>query len=131
MPNAVEEMLRYVSAIIYMRRTAMEDTEIRGQRIRKNDKVVLWYGAANFDEDVFARPYELDVTRPNARDHVGFGIGQHFCIGSQLARMQIRVFYEELLGRLPDMRATGEYAYLRSNHLSGLKAMPVTFTADA
>ena len=128
--NAVEEMLRYVTAIIYMRRTAMEDTEIRGQKIRKNDKVVLWYPAANFDEAVFERPYEFDVTRANARDHLGFGIGQHFCVGSQLARMQIRVFYEELLARFPDMQATGEYHYLRSNHLSGLKSMPVRFTAE-
>lgn len=128
-PNAAEEMLRMVSAIIYMRRTAMEDTEIRGQRIAKGDKVVLWYGAANFDEDVFPDPYRFDVTRPNAREHLAFGIGQHFCIGSQVARMQIRLMYEELLGRLPDIRATGEYRYLRSNHLSCLKSMPAVFTS--
>ncbi len=129
-PNAVEEMLRVVSAIIYMRRTAMEETEIRGQAIAKNDKVVLWYGAANFDADVFPDPYAFDVSRENAREHLAFGIGQHFCIGSQLARMQIRVLYEELLARFPDVRATGEYRYLRSNHLSGLKSMPVVFTPE-
>lgn len=127
-PNAVEEMLRYVSAIIYMRRTAAEDTEIRGQKIAKNDKVVMWYGGANFDADVFQSPYEFDVERSNARDHLAFGIGQHFCIGSQVARMQIRIMYEEILTRFPDMRATGEYRYLRSNHLSGLKSMPVVFS---
>ena len=126
-PNAVEEMLRYVSAIIYMRRTATENTEIRGQRIAKNDKVVMWYGAANFDSDVFHEPYQFDVTRANAREHLAFGIGQHFCIGSQVARMQIRIMYEEILARFPDMQACGTYRYLRSNHLSGLKSMPVVF----
>lgn len=129
-PNAVEEMLRYVSAIIYMRRTATADTEIRGQKIAKGDKVVMWYGGANFDADVFPDPYRFDVTRANARDHLAFGIGQHFCIGSQVARMQIRVMYEELLERFPDIHAKGVYRYLRSNHLSGLKSMPVAFTAE-
>jgi linalool 8-monooxygenase len=129
-PNAVEEMLRYVSAIIYMRRTATEDTEISGQKILKNDKVVMWYGAANFDSAIFENPYDFDVTRSNARDHLAFGIGQHFCIGSQVARMQIRIMFEELIARFPDMRATGEYRYLRSNHLSGLKSMPVVFSAE-
>lgn len=127
-PNAVEEMLRFVSAIIYMRRTAMEDTEISGQKIAKGDKVVMWYGGANFDEEVFPDPYRFDVTRANAREHLAFGIGQHFCIGSQVARMQIRILYEELLRGLPDIEAVGEYRYLRSNHLSGLKSMPVRFT---
>lgn len=126
-PNAVEEMLRYVSAIIYMRRTAAEDTVIRDQPIAKGDKVVMWYGAANFDEAVFEAPYRFDVERANAREHLAFGIGQHFCIGSQLARMQIRIAFEEILDQLPDMRASGTYAYLRSNHLSGLKSMPVEF----
>lgn len=129
-PNAVEEMLRYVSAIIYMRRTAAEDTRIGEQAIAKNDKVVMWYGAANFDSEVFEDPYRFDVSRANAREHLAFGIGQHFCIGSQLARLQIRVAYEEILARFPDMRATGTYSYLRSNHLSGLKAMPVVFTPE-
>ncbi len=129
-PNAVEEMLRYVSAIIYMRRTATEDTEIRGQKIAKNDKVVMWYGGANFDSDVFEKPYEFDVTRSNAREHLAFGIGQHFCIGSQVARMQVRIMYEEILARFPDMRAVGNYRYLRSNHLNGLKSMPVVFTPE-
>ena len=127
-PNAVEEILRYVSAIIYMRRTATEDTDIRGQKIAKNDKVVMWYGAANFDAEVFDKPYDFDVTRRNARDHLAFGIGQHFCIGSQVARMQVRIMYEELLARFPDMHSTGEYRYLRSNHLNGLKSMPVVFS---
>lgn len=130
LPNAVEEMLRYVSAIVYMRRTATEDTHIRGQKINKNDKVVMWYGAANYDEAVFENPYQFDVSRANAREHLAFGIGQHFCIGSQLARLQIRVTYEEILRRFPDMHASGTYSYLRSNHLSGLKSMPVVFTPE-
>ncbi|MEQ8232651.1 MAG: cytochrome P450 [Gammaproteobacteria bacterium] len=128
LPNAVEEMLRYVSAIVYMRRTAADDTMIRDQRIARNDKVVMWYGAANYDDEVFENPYQFDVSRANAREHLAFGIGQHFCIGSQLARMQIRVMYEEILERFPDMQASGSYSYLRSNHLSGLKSMPVVFT---
>ena len=96
--------------------------------IAKGDKVVMWYGAANYDDDVFENPYEFDVSRANAREHLAFGIGQHFCIGSQLARMQIRVMYDEILSRFPDMHACGSYSYLRSNHLSGLKSMPVVFT---
>lgn len=131
LPNAVEEMLRYVSAIVYMRRTAADDATIHDQKIARNDKVVMWYGAANYDDEVFDNPYEFDVSRSNARDHLAFGIGQHFCIGSQLARMQIRVVYEEILARFPDMRACGSYSYLRSNHLSGLKSMPVVFTPTA
>ena len=105
-----------------------EASKQRGQKIKQGDKVVMWYGGANFDDAVFPDPYAFNVARKNARDHLAFGIGQHFCIGSQLARMQIRVAYEEILARLPDIRATGSYSYLRSNHLSGFKSMPVKFT---
>jgi cytochrome P450 len=128
--NAVEEMLRYVTAISYMRRTATADTEIRGQRIAKGDKVVMWYGSANFDETVFPNPRVFDITRANAREHLAFGAGQHFCIGAQLARMQIRVAFEELLRRFPDMHAHGAHKYLRSNNVSGLKFLPAAFTPE-
>jgi cytochrome P450 len=129
-PNAVEEMLRYVSAVSYMRRTAIADTELHGQAIARGDKVVMWYGAGNFDESKFDDPQRFDVTRENAREHLAFGTGQHFCIGSQLARMQIRVVCEEILARFPDMRASDDHSYLRSNNVSGLKYMPVRFTPE-
>jgi cytochrome P450 len=125
-PTAVEEMLRWVSPVVHFRRTATADTEIRGQRIREGDKVVMWYPAANRDEDVFADPDRFDVRRkPN--DHLAFGEGQHFCLGAWLARLELRVVFEEVL-RMPDMELAGRTARIRSYFLSGLTTMPVRFT---
>ncbi|HZP41893.1 MAG TPA: cytochrome P450 [Candidatus Binatia bacterium] len=125
-PTAVEEMLRWVSPVVHFRRTATADTEIRGQRIREGDKVVMWYPAANCDEDVFADPDRFDVRRkPN--DHLAFGEGQHFCLGAWLARLELRVVFEEVL-RMPDMELAGRTARIRSYFLSGLTTMPVRFT---
>ena len=87
---------------MYFVRTAMHDTEILGQPVRENQRVTLWYGSANRDEEHFADPDRFDVGRhPN--DHLGFGIGPHFCLGSNLARLEIRIMFEELLRRLPDI----------------------------
>jgi cholest-4-en-3-one 26-monooxygenase len=100
--SAVEEMLRWVTPVVHFRRTATRDTEIRGVKIKENEKVVLFYTSANRDEDVFKDPFAFDVGRsPN--EHLAFGIGQHFCLGHNLARLEIRVMFEELLRRLPDM----------------------------
>ncbi len=129
-PSAVEEMLRFRPPVMYFRRTATRDTELRGQKIRKGDKVTLWYPSANRDEDVFPDADRFDITRsPN--DHLGFGIGQHFCLGSHLARLEIRVMFEHLLRRLPDMELTGPVEYLRSHFIDGVKHMPVRFTPEA
>jgi cytochrome P450 family 142 subfamily A polypeptide 1 len=129
-PTAVEELLRWVTPIVNMNRTATRDTELRGQKIREGDKLLLLYASGNRDERVFAEPDRLDVTRdPN--DHVAFGgYGAHFCLGSSLARLELRVMFEELLARLPDMElATSEPLPLRpSNFIVGIEHMPVRFT---
>lgn len=126
-PTAVEEILRWVSPVVYMRRTATRDTEIRGVSIAEGDKVVMWYPAANRDEDAFERPQTFDVTRTR-NPHLAFGIGQHFCLGAQLARLQLEVMMSELLGRLPDIELAGPVRRIRTNFLAAIKAMPVRYT---
>jgi cholest-4-en-3-one 26-monooxygenase len=127
--TAVDEMLRWVSPVMSFRRTATRDTEIRGQKIREGDKVVMFYGAANRDEEIFPDADRFDVGRtPN--DHLAFGIGEHFCLGASLARLEIRVMFEELLRRLPDIELAGPVARLRSNFINGIKHMPVAFTPE-
>jgi len=126
-PSGVEEMLRWVTPVVHFRRTATADTEIRGQRIRAGDKVVMWYPAANRDEDAFPAPDVFDVRRkPN--DHLAFGEGQHFCLGVWLARLELRIVFEELLRRMPDVELAGPTKRMRSYFLSGLTRMPVRFT---
>jgi cholest-4-en-3-one 26-monooxygenase len=127
MPGAVEEILRYVSpTLVSMVRTATRDVELRGQTIRAGQKVTLWYGSANRDEDVFSDPDRFDVARsPN--EHLTFGFGAHFCLGAQLARLELRVVFEELLDRVPLMRQAGEARRLRSNIFNGLERLPVAF----
>jgi cholest-4-en-3-one 26-monooxygenase len=125
--SAVEEMLRWVSPVSQFRRTATRDTEIRGHKIKEGDKVVVYYQSANRDEDVFVDPYKFDVARsPN--NHIAFGIGEHFCLGANLARLEIRVMFEEILRRMPDMELAGPVRRLRSNFINGIKEMPVKFT---
>jgi len=129
MSSAVEEMLRCVTPVMHFRRTATRDSEIRGQRIGEGDKVVLYYVSANRDEDVFPDSASFDVARaPN--EHLAFGVGEHFCLGSSLARLEIRVMFEELLRRLPDMRIAGPVRRLRSNFISGYKEIVVEFTPE-
>ena len=89
-------MLRWVTSVIYFRRTATKDTSIRGQDIKKGDKVVMWYGSANRDEDIFEDGHLFQVDRPNAKKHLAFGAGEHLCLGNRLGHMQIRVLFEEL-----------------------------------
>ncbi|TFH20747.1 MAG: cytochrome P450 [Myxococcales bacterium] len=125
--NGVEEVLRWVSPVNYMRRTATTDTEIRGQRIAEGDKVVMWYGAANRDPAAFDRPHRFDVTRePNP--HIAFGIGEHFCLGARLARLQLQTMFGEVLRRIPDVELAGKVRYVRTNFINGIKEMPVKFT---
>jgi cholest-4-en-3-one 26-monooxygenase len=128
--TAVEEMLRFVSPVMAFKRTAQRDLELHGHRIREGDRVVIWYASANRDEAVFAEPERFDVGRqPN--DHLGFGIGPHFCLGAHLARLEIRILFEEVLRRLPDIELDGQVARLRSGFLNGIKHMPVRFTAES
>jgi cytochrome P450 family 142 subfamily A polypeptide 1 len=129
MPTAVEEMLRWVTPIQNMNRTATRSVELRGQTIGEGDKVLLLYPSANRDERVFERPDAFDVRRdPNP--HVAFGgYGAHFCLGASLARLELRVMFEEVLRRLPDLElASDEALPLRpSNFIVGIEAMPVVF----
>lgn len=125
-PTAVEEMLRWVSPIQNMARTASRDVELRGQQIREGQKVILLYPSANRDAGVFAEPFRFDAARkPN--DHLAFGIGAHFCLGANLARLELRVFFEELFRRLPDLAlASDAPPPLRaSNFISGIESLPV------
>jgi cholest-4-en-3-one 26-monooxygenase len=127
-PGAVEEMLRWGTPVMYFRRTATSDAQLGGQQIRQGDKVTMWHISGNRDETVFTDPHRFDVRRsPN--DHIAFGGGgPHFCLGANLARLEIKVMFEELLRRLPDIQLDGSPARLRSNFINGIKRMPVAFT---
>jgi cytochrome P450 len=129
-PSAVEEIVRWATPVIHFRRTATRDTELRGQRIRAGEKVVMWYCSANRDEEVFADPFRFDLRRaPN--EHVGFGgPGPHHCLGAHLARREITVMFRELFRRLPDLEITGEPERLQSFFIHGIKHMPCAFTAQ-
>ena len=128
--TAVEEMLRWVSPIKNMCRTVTNDTEFLGQQLSAGQKCMLLYESANFDETKFVDPHHFDVERdPN--EHVAFGFGAHFCLGQALARLELNVMFERLLTRMPDLELAADSASLprrRANFISGLEAMPVTFT---
>jgi cholest-4-en-3-one 26-monooxygenase len=125
--TATEEIVRWASPVMYFRRNVTEDTELRGQALKAGDKVTIYYISANRDEDVFDDPFTFDVTRdPNP--HIGFGGGgPHFCLGSSLAKMEIRLLFEELAQRAPKITQTGDAPRLRSNFINGLKHLPVKF----
>ncbi|PLW82597.1 cytochrome P450 [Kineobactrum sediminis] len=134
-PDAIEEFLRYNPAVIAFRRTAMADTEIGGVAIKKGDRVQLFYAAASSDENVFADPERFDILRNQREDvrneHRAFGIGQHFCMGSHLARLELRVIFEEIVRRIRNPRLDGDIDWLRSNFINGIKHMPITFDTVA
>ena len=123
--NAADEMLRWVSSVIYMRRTATCDTEIRGQPIKEGDKVVMWYGSANRDEEVFQDAHLFKVDREDAKKHIAFGAGQHLCLGNRLGQLQIRVLYEELLSRFPNIQVISKPTRIPSNFLNGISHLKV------
>ncbi len=124
-PNAIEEMLRYEPAVHHFRRTLKRDFELRGETLRAGDKVLLWYGSGNRDDEVFPHPHRFDIHRGNARDHLAFGTGEHFCLGANLARLQLRAIFEELLPRLPELELAAPPRRLRSNFINGVKEMRV------
>ncbi len=124
-PSAVEEMLRYANPLHYFRRTATTDIDLHGVTVRAGDKVAMYYTSANRDDDVFADPQSFDITRsPNK--HLSFGIAEHFCIGAHLARLEARLFFEELLSTYPSIELAGEPLRLRSNLNNALRSLPVT-----
>jgi cytochrome P450 len=122
--KATEEILRASSVTMHFRRTATENTEIRGVPIEAGDKIVMWYTSANYDTDVFDKPFTFDLRRdPNP--HIAFGTGRHVCLGQSLARLEVRIFFEEFLRRVPSFEV-GEPDRLRSNFISGIKHLPVS-----
>ena len=124
-PWAVEEFLRMASPVYHFRRTATRDTEIRGQAIKEGDKVVTWFAAGNRDPQVFDDPYRMDVTR-NPNEHMAFGRGgPHMCMGNALARLEIKIMFEDLLRRITSVQQMGEVSRLRSNFINGIKRFPV------
>ena len=126
--TAVEEIVRWASPVIFMRRNLKADIEIGGVQMKAGDKISMWYNSANRDETTFANPWLFDVTR-NPNPHFGYGGGgAHFCLGANLARREIRVLFEELHNRIPDIMATGEPAILSSAFLHGIKRLPVGWT---
>ncbi len=123
-PHAIEEMLRYVTPVMQFRRTATQDTTIGNRPIRKGEKVVVYYGAANRDPRVFDNPEEFDISRRH-NPHLAFGTGTHVCIGAHMARMSMRITLEQLLTRSPNIRRSGDLDRLHSNFINGIKRMPV------
>ena len=130
--SAVEEILRWATPVMYFRRTATADVELHGEHIAEGDAVTIWYMSANRDDAVFDDPFRFDVGRdPNPHTgHVAFGGGgPHFCLGANLARAEIKVVFEELARRVPEIEALGDADRLRSNFIGGIKHLPVRLKA--
>ena len=128
-PLAVEEMLRWVTPIKNMARTALVDIELRGVTIPAGDEILLVYPSGNRDEEVFDDPERFDISRtPN--DHIAFGFGTHFCLGNQLARMELRCMLEQIVARMPDLHRVGETPVKRrdANFVSGIESLEIEFT---
>jgi cytochrome P450 len=125
-PKAIDEIVRFVTPVNHMVRTAKRDYDLRGQKIREGDRLVLFYASANRDEEVFDRPNELRLDR-NPNRHLGFGIGEHFCLGANLARMTSGTLFRELVGRILEIERTGETERTASNLVPGLKRLPIRY----
>ena len=127
-PWAVEEFLRYASPVYHFRRTATKDVDFNGVQIKAGQKVVPWFASGNRDESMFENPNKFDVTR-NPNEHMTFGRGgPHMCLGNALARIELRVMFEDLIGRVDKVERTGDIDFLRSNFVHGIKRMPVKVT---
>jgi cholest-4-en-3-one 26-monooxygenase len=130
---AVEEFLRYHPAVIQFRRTAMRDIELDGTQIKEGDKIVMFYPSVNRDEDVFPQADAFDIERDLREgiknEHRAFGIGEHFCLGSHLARLELKVIFQEIVARIHEPRFDGDVRWMRSNLISGVKKMPIAFRA--
>jgi len=128
-PIAIEEIVRWASPVIHMRRTAQEDVRIGDQDIAAGDKVVMWYWSADRDETVFEDPHAFDLRRSNAKQQVGYGAGgPHFCLGANLARREITMMFHEIFRWLPDLEITTEPDRLLSPFINGIKRMGCRFT---
>jgi cytochrome P450 len=124
--SGIEEIVRWTSPIIHFARTAARDVDFHGQRLRKDDVVALFYPSANRDEDVFDDPYRFDVGRSPNR-HLGFGVGEHFCAGAHVARLELEMAYRYLLPRLEEVELAGPVDRLTSNLVGGIKRLPIRY----
>jgi methyl-branched lipid omega-hydroxylase len=131
LPGAIEEILRWVTPVMWFSRTATRDAVLRDVEIREGQKLVLWYASGSRDEELVSDPMEFDVTRPGVEHQAFGGGGRHFCLGASLARLQLRVLFGELLRRLPDVELAGAPVRLRSNWVNGLTSLPIRFTPKA
>ena len=122
--SAVEEIVRWTTPVIQFARTATEDTVIRGQKIKAGESVCLFYPSANRDEEVFKDPFKFDISR-NPNPHIAFGIGEHFCLGANLARLELKVIFSQLAQRLDHAELAGPVERLRSSFVGGIKHMPI------
>lgn len=127
LPNAVEEMIRWSSPVKHFFRTAAVDAEVGGVQIKAGDGLVMAYPSANRDEAVFDDPFAFRVDRANVRQHLAFGYGPHLCLGQHLAKMEMRILFEELLARFDDFELAGEPAWTRASFVSGLKRLPIRY----
>ncbi len=128
-PNMVSEMIRWQTPLSHMRRTATRNTELAGRSITAGDKIVMWYASGNRDEDAIERPNEFLIDRAGARKHLSFGWGPHFCVGSRMAEMQVRVLWEEILNRFSRVEVVGEPVRVRSSFVNGFQELPVRLQA--
>lgn len=126
-PNMVHESIRVANPVTFMRRTTKVETQIGDQKIGPNEKVSLWYGAANRDPEVFKDPNKYDITRENAKKHLSFGYGRHLCLGKHTANMQLEVVYEKIFERFPDMVQDGEMVFTPNNFVNAIQELPVSF----
>ncbi len=124
-PNMVSEIIRWQTPLAYMRRTATQDTELRGKQIKQGDKVIMWYASGNRDSDVIQEADRFWIDRPNARKHLSFGFGIHRCMGNRLAEMQLRILWEEIMQRFEFIEVTGEPERVYSSFVKGYSSLPV------
>lgn len=124
-PNMVSEIIRWQTPLAHMRRTALEDTELGGKKIKKGDKVVMWYVSGNRDEEVIPDADKFIIDRPRARNHLSFGFGIHRCVGNRLAEMQLRIIWEEILKRFPKIEVVAEPKRIYSNFVKGFENLIV------
>ena len=127
MPNFLQECIRMISPVMHMRRTTTCETEVGGQLMGPGEKLVMWYGAANRDPDIFVNPDKFDIKRVNADKHLAFGIGRHTCIGKPVALMQLEESYKQILARFPDIRMSGDWKVAPNNFVHAIQEMPVKF----
>jgi cytochrome P450 len=129
--NAVEEMIRWVTPVRHFMRTASQDYRLRSRRIATGDGLLMSYLSANRDEEVFTDPFRFDVTRANASSHLAFGTGVHFCLGANLARMELRTFFRELLPRLEWIELAGPAEYTAATFVGAPKRIPIRYRLSA